>query len=233
MSAPWFFTERVNLGAVHLSAAEAQHAGAAKRLNAGDAVTLFDGRGGIGVGEISALGKRDAVVEIARLETAPPPRPLTIATAIPKGKRWQILVEKLTEIGATKIVPLKFARSVVTGIEITAAARWSIEAGKQARRAWLPVIETETTLAKFLATAKDADLFLADPQGEKLTGGDAAAREVRKKAERVGLIGPEGGLTPEEVAACVAAGAQLLQLGDYILRVETAAIVAAIMLIHH
>ncbi|MDR0867027.1 MAG: 16S rRNA (uracil(1498)-N(3))-methyltransferase [Planctomycetota bacterium] len=227
MSVPWFFTDRVNLGAVHLSAAEARHAAAAKRLNAGDAVTLFDGRGVIGIGKISALGKRDAVVEIARLETAPPPRPLTIATAIPKGKRWQMLVEKLTEIGATKIVPLKFARSVVAGVESTAAERWSVEAGKQARRAWLPVIEPETTLAKFLATGKDADLFLADPQGEKL--GDAAARIAR---EKICLIGPEGGLTPEEVAACVAAGAKLLQLGDYILRVETAAIVAAVMLIH-
>ena len=221
---PWFYCPGLHPGENGLEDEEARHAAAARRLGAGDAVTLFDGAGRLGAGTISALGRHAAAVTVPEVVVQEPPaRALTVATALPKGKRWQFLVEKLTELGAAVITPVKFSRSVVTGSDPENAVRWAREACKQCRRARLPEITPEIPLEKFLAGARaETMLFLAAPGGEKLSRADCRAAAV--------IVGPEGGLTAAETAACLETGARALTLGPHILRVETAALAAAAVL---
>lgn len=203
---------------------ESHHAVNVLRHRVGDAVVVFDGRGNYAEAAVIAAD-RDAVrvcVDEVRREQRRPPT-LTIATAIPKGKRWQLLVEKCTELGVDRILPMLTERSVAKGEgDADKWRRWIVEAAKQARRSWLPEIAPPMDLGAVLDLARreEAFLLLADAGGEN-------PRAYRGLLERTGqavaLIGPEGGFSPEEVAECQARGAKMICLSPFNLRVETAA----------
>jgi 16S rRNA (uracil1498-N3)-methyltransferase len=159
------------------------------------------------------------------VENLPEQKPhLVIATAIPKGKRWQMLVEKCTELGVSEIQPLVCRYSVVEGQGDPGKwERWAVEAAKQCRRAYLPQIKAPVTLPDFLTRHFEGPCLLASPQGDPMMmwGG-----QIDRAEDTAFIIGPEAGLTEEEEAACYEASYAPVRFAPHILRIETAAIAA-------
>lgn len=223
MSQPWFYAPDLHSGEQELAPEEAGHAAGARRLRAGEEVALFDGRGRVGYGALTGVSAKRVTVLIDRLEEQLPGVRLTVAVAVPKGKRLQMMIEKLTELGVSVIQPLRFARSVAEGgaDPVNKWGRWTIEAAKQCRRARLPEILPLLDFSAYAAQMMKnnaSSVFLADAEGV------SPAALLADVADPVCLIGPEGGLSPEEFALCAAAGWQRLRLGCHVLRIETAAL---------
>ena len=207
---------------------EARHLARVLRAKVGDTVTLFDGRGRAWDARVAGLGRERVTLELGDTLPAhsPPAVPVTLAVALPKGDRQKWMVEKLTELGVSRLVPLITTRGVA---EATDAARNRLERGvieacKQCGRDTLMEIGAATSMADLLATAPEGTrTLLADPHGRPpeavLAAGPTAAILV--------LVGPEGGFTAEEVSAAEAAGCERVTFGRHILRIETAAIAAA------
>ena len=145
---------------------------------------------------------------------------------LPKGDRQRWLVEKAVELGVARLVPLETDRSTVEarGDKLD---RYVIEASKQCGRNRLMAIAPPQTWGEWLATgsAAHARRWIADPTGVPLDFVECALPR-----ETYAAVGPEGGLTPEELTAARAAGWQIIALGPRILRIETAAISLAALL---
>ncbi len=211
-------------GLHRLGREESHHAVNVLRLRAGDAVIVFDGRGRRAEAVVvdadkNALSVRaDAATEEPRLRPA-----LVLATAVPKGKRWQSLIEKCTELGVDALVPLHTERSVAKGEgDAEKWRRWAIEAAKQSRRWRLPEIAEPVPFARVfdLSRERNALLFVADAGGEP----PSRYRDELSAAENViAVVGPEGGLTDGEYSECARHGARPVRLSPFVLRVETAA----------
>lgn len=224
---PRFFVhkEALRLGNLALPPGEARHAAKALRLRAGDRIEIGDGEGRLGAACLMAVRGEEAIAKVEAIHSFPEPRPhLVLATAIPKGKRWQWLVEKCVELGAASIQPLRFRRSVAQGEGGREKwERWALEAGKQSRRLYLPRVFSPLNIADFLLSRAGGPIYWATPEGEMPT---AYLPRLQNAEEIVILIGPEGDLAEDERAACAAVGALPLRLGPHILRVETAAAAA-------
>lgn len=237
MSAPWFYSPDVHGGEVTLDGAEAEHALKSLRLSAGDAITLFDGRGHVGHGILrgdAATGRgrkaaRQAVVAIGAIDAvSPPARTLTLIVAACKGARLEWLAEKATELGVTRLVLAEFERSVVHAGPTHAVrlGRTALEACKQCRRAWLPQITAGVTLADALAAQRGA-LVAAHLDDSAPTFAKWLVTRGHAIADLAVVIGPEGGLAADEAAAVRAAGGVIVRLTEHVLRVETAALAVA------
>ncbi len=201
------------------------------RLAPGDEVELFDGRGAawparIGPGfEALALGPRR--------EAGAGGPPIHLLLALAKGEKVDLVVQKATELGAARLVPFAAERSVVRlepakGAE--RAERWrriAEEAARQCGRADVPEVSPPVTLAAALAAVPPGFRLLV-LHGEG--GTPLAALPLLGAPGLAAVVGPEGGLTPEELAACQAAGAARATLGPRTLRAETAAIAAVAVL---
>ena len=226
MSERFFITSPPAGGRAVLDGDEARHLARVLRARVGDTVVLFDGQGRSWPARVTAIGR--AEVELAtgepRVEVTSGPG-LTVAVALPKGERQKWLVEKLTELGVAKLVPLVTERGVA---EATPAAlerlqRGVIEASKQCGRDTLLMIGPPATVAEIVATKPAAGIGLvADPGGASL---DPAGWP--EHAEVIGLVGPEGGFTPAELALADQAGWRRVALAPHVLRIETAAVALA------
>lgn len=201
---------------------EAHHAIRVLRMREGDAISGTDGAGTLLRGTLS-FDPAPALEVTERLEIPRADPPLTVAFALTKGEKPEFVVEKLTELGADRIVPWMADRSIVrwdrekrraNGDRFRAVA---IAALKQSRRAWLPTVSDPVDLEDVLALA---DLVAFD------LGGAALAPAPWAGPQTV-VIGPEGGFTAHERATLVDAGARIATLAGGVLRAETAAIVAA------
>lgn len=231
MPAPRFYCPQLAVGSVTLPPEEAHHARTALRLRSGDAVTLFDGAGGQAEARLTTVSKQQICAEVGPIARLPFEHPvqLTLAVALPRAPRQPFLFEKCTELGVAAFWPVLCERSVVRP-RAGSADRWmriAIEAAKQSGRAWVPRIESPQPYKNAIVRAAEFDAALV------LDLGDAAppAPEVLARCAgcrtMVACIGPEGGLTADEVEAAVSAGAQTVRLGRTILRVETAAAAVA------
>lgn len=213
-----------------LTGSEVHHLAGVMRAKPGDEITLFDGSGREFRGRIETL-KKDRC-ELAIVERVDNNRELPVAivagVALPKGDRQKWLVEKLTELGVTELVPLLTRRGVVQPGEQAASRlrRSVIEASKQCGRNRLMEIGEPVAVGDwFTQVAPTEARLLADPAGLPISAG----REQLASARRVYFaVGPEGGFTPEESSAGKAAGWQAVSLGRCILRIETAAIALAV-----
>jgi 16S rRNA (uracil1498-N3)-methyltransferase len=189
---------------------DAHHLFRVLRLRDGEPVTVTDGAGGWQVTTVAGA----ALVPDGPVHHEPAPRPCTIAAAIPKGDRVEWMVQKLTEVGATEIVFLHCARSAVRWDatkgpkQLARLHRVAREAAMQSRRVWLPVLRGPIGFAE---AAMLPHATLADPAGSVVECSPCV------------IIGPEGGFSPEESVVDL----PRVRLGDQVLRVETAAIVAA------
>jgi 16S rRNA (uracil1498-N3)-methyltransferase len=209
---------------------EAHHAVAVRRLRAGESVVLTDGLGTSVTGEVAATGKRVFEVTVTSVSVDPAPEPaFVVVQAIPKGDRGELAVEVLTEIGVTEVVPWAAARSVAVWKGERAAkslSRWrstAREAAKQARRSWFPTV-TE------MVSTSDAAALVAEAEVAVVLHEEASAAlasiTVPASGRVVVVVGPEGGLTDDEVAAFTAAGARSVRLGTEVLRTSTAGVAA-------
>lgn len=202
------------------------------RLLPGDEVEVFDGSGGAWR---CTLGEGDELTLGPRREAPLPGARIWLAFALAKGEKADLVVQKATELGVERLLPFVAERSVVRLDSKRAAgrvARWrriAAEAARQCGRADVPAVDAPAPLAA---------AFGAAPAGFRLlvfhaAGGEPLAGAM--SAPVVGhflVVGPEGGLAPEEVEACLAAGGRLASLGPRVLRAETAAMVAVALVQH-
>ena len=207
---PRFFVERITHPAV-LSPEESRHALRVLRLGPGDRVTVFDPRE-TWSGEIESTAGKVTIRLVEQIPSPQLPR-VAVAAAVPKGARLDWMIEKLAELGVAEFIPVRFARSVVEPGE-GKKKRLEKIALAAAKQSGAPVmrISPEQTAAQL-----PADAWLASPGGAERppTGGGCV------------VVGPEGGLTAEEEARF----ARRFSLGPTILRIETAAVVAAARLL--
>ena len=226
MSERFFLDVPPRAGRAELSGDEARHLARVLRAKVGDTVSVFDGQGRTWPARIATLGRDRVGLELgAPIEASPSSRTLTLAVALPKGERQKWMVEKLTEHGCMRLVPLVTTRGVAeaTPGAVQRLTRSSIEACKQCGRTTLLEIASPLTIAEVLSQRDAATLALvADPEGEPL-----GALLAGHAGAILTLVGPEGGFTAEELATAAAAGCRRVSLGPHVLRVETAAIALA------
>jgi 16S rRNA (uracil1498-N3)-methyltransferase len=220
---------------VRVEGDEAHHAVAVRRMRVGESLVLTDGVGGLAVGAVEETGKRELSVRVASCERVPAPTPeITVVQALAKGDRGERAVELLTEIGVARIVPWAAARSVAVWKgerAVKSLARWRAtarEAAKQSRRAWHPSVAelAATDEVGALVGAADLALVLHEEATEPL-----ASLPVPEEGAVVVVVGPEGGLTDEEVAALRGAGGHDVRLGREVLRTSTAGVAAVAALL--
>ena len=214
---------------LELSPAGSQHVGVVLRMQPGDQLTLFSGDNREFLATISAVLKKKVIVDINSVQmlSRESPRAIHLAQAISKGERMELVIQKAVELGVTSITPLLTARCVV---KLDAErlekklAQWqgiAIAACEQSGRNALPTIHPACTFDTYLRQCQAAFKLVLYPLAAKtwrdyvFTGGDIAL-----------LIGPEGGLSEDEVEMAKAMQFQPLSLGPRILRTETAAISA-------
>lgn len=212
------------------------------RLAAGDDVCLFDGSGHEFRARLDAINKRDATASLADA-TQPDTEAryaITLAQGIAGGDKMDWLIEKAVELGVNAVAPLQTERGVVRLSGERAAKRvqhWQAlvqAACEQCGRARVPVVAPVATLREWLAAAKSTDTprVLLSPRGtQSLTQWAVQSRPRIEGSGIVLLIGPEGGLSPDEEALAEAAGFLPLTLGRRILRTESAAL-AAVSALH-
>lgn len=217
-------------GTVTVEGEEAHHAVVVRRLRIGEQVLLTDGAGTVATAEVAGTGKRRLDATVAAVSHHPRPDPsVTVVQAIPKGDRGELAVEVLTEVGVDRIVPWAAARCVAVwrGERAEKSLRkWRAtarEAAKQSRRAWHPTVDPLAATADLPALVADAELALVLHE-------DAAVRLRDLEAPATGsivlVVGPEGGITPEELADLTGNGAEPTRLGNEVLRTSTAGVAA-------
>ncbi len=222
--------------ALRLEGREAHHALHVLRLKYGELVAVLDGVGNEFLCTVENCS-RDAVTLSVSLKNFAPPPPcaVTLLQAVPKGRIIEDIIQKAVELGAQRIVPILSERVVTQlddGNAETKRDKWqtvAIEAIKQCGAAWLPKVETPTTIDRFLGRKETFDLLLVGSLQKERRHPRECLSEFEAKYKRapqsVGVwIGPEGDFTLEELNAILAAGASPISLGRLVLRVETAVI---------
>jgi len=207
------------------------------RSRVGDRIIITDGQGHACAGEITAI-HRDSVVASVLEKLANQKEPafsLTLAVAIPKKQRLEWIVEKGTEIGVNQFIPLVTARTVATADSAKTARleRVALAAMKQSCRSVLPQISPPTSLPSLTKSQQHFDICLiADEQSLAEEKRDWLQSEIWP-ASKTGIvaIGPEGGFSDAEVEAALNAGWLPLYMGARRLRTETAALVAATLVL--
>jgi 16S rRNA (uracil1498-N3)-methyltransferase len=209
--------------ALTLDGAPANYLGAVLRLQPGARVKLFDDRTGEWLAEIVEAGKKRVSLHVVRrLRPREPVPDLWLLFAPIKRGRIHWLVEKATELGVARLVPVLTRRTIVDRLNADRLRAHAIEAAEQCGRTALPELAEPAKLERLLADwPEDRDLYFADEGG-----GEPLLDQVRPGPAAI-LIGPEGGFTDEERAAIRAIPAvRPVSLGPRILRADTAALAA-------
>src|SRR5687767_13644131 len=227
--------EQTKSDALTLRKREAHHALHVLRIREGDRVIVLDGAGQQLNCEVARCDRDSITFTVReRMTVPPPPCAVTLLQAIPKGKIIESIIQKATELGAARIVPILSER-VVTHLDSegaeSKAEKWqqvAVEAIKQSGNPWLPKVETPVLLPHFLERREVFELSLVGCL-------EAGSRHPREWFERFRdvhrrlpvtaciWVGPEGDFTANEYAAIRASGALPITLGPLVLRVETAA----------
>ena len=224
MTPPLFLVDRLpDGGSFVLGGDEGRHAARVRRLAVGEDVLVADGLGGLltcVVADVVADGLRLTVRSAA---TVPVPRPrLVVVQALPKGDRAELAVEVLTELGVDEIVPWSASRSITRWDGPRGAKaldkwrRTAREAAKQCRRPRLPIVHDLATTAQ-VAARLAAGFVLHEDAATPLS-----TVALPDAAELVLVVGPEGGVSPEELDAFADAGATPVRLGGEVVRTSTA-----------
>lgn len=205
------------------------------RMQPGDALTLFDGRGGQYAATLADIGKRRASATIRSHEAVEVELPyaLTLAQGLPEGSKMDWIIEKAVELGVARIEPLAAQRSVVRLSGERAEKRhlhWEgviVAASEQCGRNRLAQLAPVAEVGRWLAAPSPAPRILLSPRADQSL---AAWAQARPPQALTLMVGPEGGFSREEEDAALAAGALALSVGPRVLRTETAALAALAML---
>jgi len=221
---------------LELSGDEAHHALRVLRIRTGERVTVLDGAGHELICEVRDATKRSVSLAVVHKNTSPPlPCQITLLQAVPKAKAMDYIVQKATELGATRVVPILSERTVVHLDGENAndkAEKWqqiAIESIKQCGSPWLTKIEAPVTLKSFFARREKFDLpFIASLQDDSRHPREFI-QHFRDEHKRLPVtacvwIGPEGDFSPAEMNVIKSEGALPITLGHLVLRSDTAAI---------
>jgi len=230
-----FFAEPEHCKGSHieLDEAESRHLSQVLRAQAGERVTVLDGAGGVYDAEVATISKRNVRLKVVRRERRDPlPYDITLFQAIPKGKVMEWIVQKATELGARRIVPILTERTVVeVGADSHKVEKWrtiAIESIKQCGSPFLPKIEPPMDFSKALRHVSGLPFVAALAPGsgeiEEFFGRDVRPVQI--------WIGPEGDFTPREIEQLQHAGVHAITLGPLVLRCDTAAVSALTLAAH-
>lgn len=226
MSNAVFLCADLSSDLILLSGPEGRHAATVRRMRVGEAVDLVDGVGTRCTGTITATTKDTVTVAVVSRQAEPVSTPrITVVQALAKGDRGELAVELATEVGVDAILPWSAAHCMVRwegqrGAK--ALERWrstAREAAKQSRRAWFPIVGEPVTTNQ-----------VAELPGQVLVLHESAETplsSVEVTGDVVLVVGPEGGVSPDELSALTRAGATVVRLGPSVLRTSTAGAVAA------
>jgi 16S rRNA (uracil1498-N3)-methyltransferase len=214
-------------GTILLDGPEFHHCVGVARVRVGDVVKLLDGRGGTYEARMARIGEREAVLDVIAFSKAIEPPPVDIAIGIIKAPRFDLAVEKCTELGVRRFIPFRAERSVWRGagdegdIRVERIRRKIVASCKQSGRPYFPEIDGIESFESLVErTAAYAASFVADQ--DSASSAPEGAQEIDGPV--LGIVGPEGGLSPAEMERLVARGAKPFSLGPFRLRSETAAI---------
>jgi len=223
-----------------LTGSQAHHAADVLRLKPGDEAAVLDGAGRELACRVETITRKQIQLTVqGRTTEAPPPCRITLVQAIPKGKIFEAILQKATELGVGRVVPL-LSQRVTTHLEGESsehkAEKWrltAVEAIKQCGQRWLPQVEEPTTLPAWLARGEKFDLTLVGSLQEDRRHLRAYFPAGARRPQTMCVwIGPEGDFAPEEMDAIRGAGALPITLGPLVLRSETAAL-CALAIINH
>jgi len=215
----------VEVGArLSLTGAEAKHAATVNRTRPGESVLIGNGRGLVASGEVLVATNTELTIDVEAVSRVPRPSPaITLVQALAKGDRDELAIQAATELGVDAVVPWAAARSVSRweGAKVAKGReRWGAivrEAAKQSIRAWTPEVRDLSTAKQLAALTAGARVLVLEPDAETpLTAVEPDGRDL------VLVVGPEGGIAPQELAAFREAGAELVRLGATVLRTSTA-----------
>lgn len=208
---------------IDISGPEAHHAAVVRRVRPGEKVTVGDGRGIWIEAEVIAAAPKQVRVRVEqRTDFVAPVRRITLVQALAKGDRDELAVQAATELGVDEIIPWQAARSVSRWDAAKSAkgvARWQAivrEASKQAHRPRLPTVASPLSTAQ-LAAREGTKLVLEPTAPDRLS-----EHPLDHDADILLIVGPEGGIAPEEREILSSAGAVALRLGETVLRTSTA-----------
>jgi 16S rRNA (uracil1498-N3)-methyltransferase len=214
-------------GEVGLPPAATHHALKVLRLGSGDPVVLFDGSGGELHARLDVRASLALAVDAQWREVSrEPPLDVVLVQALASSDKMDWVIQKAVELGATGIIPVRAARSVVRLAGERADKKlehWRqvvIAACEQCGRNRLPFVAPVQSLAAYLAQAEEAVRLVLVPGGERLSAIQPVPSPIHL------LVGPEGGWSDEELALCLRASSRTVGLGPRVLRTETAGLAA-------
>lgn len=215
----------VEVGArLTLTGAEAKHAATVNRTRPGESVLIGNGRGLVASGEVLVATSTELTIDVEAVERVPRAEPaITLVQALAKGDRDELAVQAATELGVDAVLPWSASRSVSRweGAKVAKGRdRWAAivrEASKQSIRAWTPEVGELATTKQVAALAATHRVLVLEP------GATDALTAIRPDGRPLALVvGPEGGIAPQELEVFRAAGAEVVRLGDTVLRTSTA-----------
>ncbi len=212
---------------VSLTGAEAKHAAVVRRVRVGESVTLGDGQGAWLEGTVADVSASRVDVTItARTATDAPASRLVLVQALAKGDRDELAVQAACELGVDEVVPWQAARSISRwegAKALKGRERWATivrEAAKQAHRRWVPEVSEPLSTAQVIARASGVRMLVLDPTATARLS--SVTVEPGSTQDLMLIVGPEGGISPEELEKFEASGAERVRLGDTVLRTSTA-----------
>lgn len=229
--APYFLVDVLPpAGPFLLDGPEGRHASVVRRLRAGEVLVLSDGAGRLAPALVRTAARGSVELQVgAHLEVPAPALTVTVVQALPKGERSELAVELATEAGADALVPWAASRCIArwpADKAIKGVERWRAvarEAAKQSRRATVPQVGPLAGSAEVTALIGRSAVALVLHEAGSLP---ITRVPLPAAGELVLVVGPEGGVTPDELARFTGAGAQVVRLGREVLRTSTAAAVA-------
>lgn len=231
------FVPGAHPGAVSVSGPTRHYLVTVLRVQAGDALDVFDGVGHSFSARVDSVGADALRLTLGEPRTEPPVRKVLVLQGLPKKDKFEWVIEKGVELGASEFFPVETERSIVrlkADDGPKKQQRWqkiASEAARQCGRSDVPQLHLPGPLLEAVGVASKIARVLVLDEEETQTRLAAALPESRESPVAL-VIGPEGGLTRDEVKGCVALGAVAVSLGRNILRTETAAL-AAISIIRH
>ncbi len=231
MSAPVFVADDVSGERIVLTGPEGRHAATVRRVRVGEAVDVVDGLGTRTACTVAVVGRDTVELTVDGRSTEPVPTPrVVLVQALAKGDRGELAVELATEVGVDEVVPWSAERSIVRWDAergSKALSRWrstAREAGKQSRRATFPVVTEQRSTREVveLVRAAEATYVLHEGATERL-----ALQAFPAQGTVLLVVGPEGGITDQELTVLTEAGAVAVRLGASVLRTSTAGAAAA------
>lgn len=221
-----FYTQNIKDQEAYFEGEEARHIIQVLRYQAGQTIQFIDGKGHFYTGTLTQISKKNCIASIQNIRAAYNDRPYSVSIAIAPTKninRFEWFLEKSTELGINRVIPLKCERSVRKQIRNDRLEKIILSATKQSLKAQLPELMPLTEYKSFLNEEFSGQQFIAHCEE---TQKDLLSKKYQTGRDVTILIGPEGDFSPSEIALALKAGFEPVSLGESRLRTETAGIAA-------